>query len=81
MHFTGLIVIFGIRFIGIHMSINMLLYFSGSALDLHFSNINVASLDKELDDTENSDLGLSSKCFYFILILVWVSEGLYMRLL
>ncbi|XP_073492898.1 putative E3 ubiquitin-protein ligase UNKL isoform X2 [Aquarana catesbeiana] len=33
----------------------------GSALDLHFSNINVASLDKELDDTENSDLGLSSQ--------------------
>ncbi|KAE8579522.1 hypothetical protein XENTR_v10024076 [Xenopus tropicalis] len=33
----------------------------GSALDLHFSNINVASLDKELEDTENSDLGLSSQ--------------------
>ncbi|KAM5152506.1 putative E3 ubiquitin-protein ligase UNKL isoform 2-T3 [Mantella aurantiaca] len=33
----------------------------GSALDLHFSNINVASLDKDLDDTENSDLGLSSQ--------------------
>ncbi|KAG8433042.1 hypothetical protein GDO86_017350 [Hymenochirus boettgeri] len=32
----------------------------GSALDLHFSNIKVASLDKELDDTDNSDLGLSS---------------------
>ncbi|XP_040212665.1 putative E3 ubiquitin-protein ligase UNKL isoform X2 [Rana temporaria] len=33
----------------------------GSALDLHFSNINVASLDKEFDDTENCDLGLSSQ--------------------
>ncbi|XP_075686428.1 putative E3 ubiquitin-protein ligase UNKL isoform X2 [Rhinoderma darwinii] len=33
----------------------------GSALDLHFSNINVASLEKELDDSENSDLGLSSQ--------------------
>ncbi|XP_075035710.1 putative E3 ubiquitin-protein ligase UNKL isoform X3 [Mixophyes fleayi] len=33
----------------------------GSALDLHFSNINVTSLDKELDDPENSDLGLSSQ--------------------
>ncbi|KAM4632046.1 putative E3 ubiquitin-protein ligase UNKL isoform 1-T1 [Discoglossus pictus] len=33
----------------------------GSALDLHFSNINVASLDKELEDPENSDLGLSSQ--------------------
>ncbi|KAM3916471.1 putative E3 ubiquitin-protein ligase UNKL isoform 1-T1 [Leptodactylus fuscus] len=33
----------------------------GSALDLHFSNINVASLDKELEDSENSDLGLSSQ--------------------
>ncbi|XP_077130932.1 putative E3 ubiquitin-protein ligase UNKL isoform X1 [Ranitomeya variabilis] len=33
----------------------------GSALDLHFSNISVASLDKELEDSENSDLGLSSQ--------------------
>ncbi|KAG9476940.1 putative E3 ubiquitin-protein ligase UNKL isoform X2 [Eleutherodactylus coqui] len=33
----------------------------GSALDLHFSNINVASLDKELEDSENSELGLSSQ--------------------
>ncbi|XP_053550566.1 putative E3 ubiquitin-protein ligase UNKL isoform X2 [Bombina bombina] len=33
----------------------------GSALDLHFSNISVGSLDKELEDTENSDLGLSSQ--------------------
>ncbi|XP_072273819.1 putative E3 ubiquitin-protein ligase UNKL isoform X1 [Pyxicephalus adspersus] len=33
----------------------------GSALDLHFSNINVASLDKELDDTDNCDLGFSSQ--------------------
>uniref|UniRef100_A0A8D0H0J1 C3H1-type domain-containing protein n=1 Tax=Sphenodon punctatus TaxID=8508 RepID=A0A8D0H0J1_SPHPU len=32
----------------------------GSALDLHFSDINVASLDKELEDQENSDLGLTS---------------------
>ncbi|XP_073411305.1 putative E3 ubiquitin-protein ligase UNKL isoform X5 [Dendrobates tinctorius] len=33
----------------------------GSALDLHFSNINVASLDKELEDSENCDLGFSSQ--------------------
>ncbi|KAM9125234.1 putative E3 ubiquitin-protein ligase UNKL isoform 4-T4 [Pangshura tecta] len=33
----------------------------GSALDLHFSDINVASLDKELEDQENSDLGLTSQ--------------------
>ncbi|KAM4698530.1 putative E3 ubiquitin-protein ligase UNKL isoform 2-T2 [Rhinophrynus dorsalis] len=33
----------------------------GSALDLHFSNINVPHLDKELEDTENSDLSLSSQ--------------------
>ncbi|XP_043349974.1 putative E3 ubiquitin-protein ligase UNKL isoform X9 [Dermochelys coriacea] len=33
----------------------------GSALDLHFSDISVASLDKELEDQENSDLGLTSK--------------------
>ncbi|KAG2456116.1 UNK protein, partial [Polypterus senegalus] len=32
----------------------------GSALDLNFSDINVASLDKELEETENSDIGLSS---------------------
>ncbi|XP_050823588.1 putative E3 ubiquitin-protein ligase UNKL isoform X4 [Gopherus flavomarginatus] len=33
----------------------------GSALDLHFSDINVASLDKELEDQENSDIGLTSQ--------------------
>ncbi|XP_074135768.1 putative E3 ubiquitin-protein ligase UNKL isoform X8 [Sminthopsis crassicaudata] len=33
----------------------------GSALDLHFSDINVASLDKELEDQETSDLGLTSQ--------------------
>ncbi|XP_067390467.1 putative E3 ubiquitin-protein ligase UNKL isoform X4 [Emydura macquarii macquarii] len=33
----------------------------GSALDLHFSDINVASLDKELEDQENSDLGVTSQ--------------------
>ncbi|XP_053897481.1 putative E3 ubiquitin-protein ligase UNKL isoform X3 [Malaclemys terrapin pileata] len=33
----------------------------GSALDLHFSDINVASLDQELEDQENSDLGLTSQ--------------------
>ncbi|XP_075756103.1 putative E3 ubiquitin-protein ligase UNKL isoform X6 [Pelodiscus sinensis] len=33
----------------------------GSALDLHFSDINVASLDKELEDQEKSDLGLTSQ--------------------
>ncbi|XP_039631640.1 RING finger protein unkempt homolog isoform X2 [Polypterus senegalus] len=33
----------------------------GSALDLNFSDINVASLDKELEETENSDIGLSSQ--------------------
>ncbi|XP_068103412.1 putative E3 ubiquitin-protein ligase UNKL [Hyperolius riggenbachi] len=35
--------------------------FEGSALDLHFSNISVASLDKELEDSDNGDLGLSSQ--------------------
>ncbi|XP_065416455.1 putative E3 ubiquitin-protein ligase UNKL isoform X6 [Chrysemys picta bellii] len=33
----------------------------GSALDLHFSDISVASLDQELEDQENSDLGLTSQ--------------------
>ncbi|CAH2307241.1 E3 ubiquitin- ligase UNKL isoform X1 [Pelobates cultripes] len=33
----------------------------GSALDLHFSNINVSSVDKEFEDTDNSDLGISSQ--------------------
>ncbi|XP_059572624.1 putative E3 ubiquitin-protein ligase UNKL isoform X3 [Alligator mississippiensis] len=33
----------------------------GSALDLHFSDVNVASLDKELEDQENNDLGLTSQ--------------------
>lgn len=33
----------------------------GSALDLNFSDINVASLDKELEDQDNNGLGLTSK--------------------
>lgn len=33
---------------------------SGSALDLNFSDINVASLDKELEEQDNS-VGLASK--------------------
>uniref|UniRef100_A0A8B9GTV9 Unk like zinc finger n=1 Tax=Astyanax mexicanus TaxID=7994 RepID=A0A8B9GTV9_ASTMX len=34
---------------------------SGSALDLNFSDINVASLDKELEDQDNNGLGLTSQ--------------------
>ncbi|XP_007909469.1 putative E3 ubiquitin-protein ligase UNKL isoform X2 [Callorhinchus milii] len=33
----------------------------GSALDLHFSDVNVASLDKELEDQDNSDIGLKGQ--------------------
>ncbi|KAG7492016.1 hypothetical protein MATL_G00010160 [Megalops atlanticus] len=33
----------------------------GSALDLNFSDINVASLDKELEEQENGDLGLTNQ--------------------
>ncbi|KFQ30166.1 Putative E3 ubiquitin-protein ligase UNKL, partial [Mesitornis unicolor] len=33
----------------------------GSALDLHFNDVNVASIDRELEDQEGSDLGLSSQ--------------------
>ncbi len=33
---------------------------SGSALDLNFSDINVASLDKELEEQDNS-VGLAGK--------------------
>ncbi|NWW43192.1 UNK protein, partial [Pedionomus torquatus] len=33
----------------------------GSALDLHFNDVNVASIDRELEDQEGSDLGLASK--------------------
>ncbi|XP_049647869.1 putative E3 ubiquitin-protein ligase UNKL isoform X5 [Accipiter gentilis] len=32
----------------------------GSALDLHFNDVNVASLERELEDQEGSDLGLAS---------------------
>ncbi|XP_068764153.1 putative E3 ubiquitin-protein ligase UNKL isoform X7 [Struthio camelus] len=32
----------------------------GSALDLHFNDVNVASIDRELEDQESSDLGLAS---------------------
>lgn len=35
---------------------------SGSALDLNFSDINVASLDKELEEQDNN-VGLPSKYF------------------
>ncbi|NXY80856.1 UNK protein, partial [Alcedo cyanopectus] len=34
-----------------------------SALDLHFNDVNVASIDRELEDREGSDLGLASKRF------------------
>lgn len=34
---------------------------TGSALDLHFNDVNIASLDRELEDQEGSDLGLASK--------------------
>ncbi|OPJ87535.1 putative E3 ubiquitin-protein ligase UNKL isoform D [Patagioenas fasciata monilis] len=33
----------------------------GSALDLHFNDVNIASLDRELEDQEGSDLGLASQ--------------------
>uniref|UniRef100_UPI00398E9F2E putative E3 ubiquitin-protein ligase UNKL isoform X1 n=1 Tax=Pristiophorus japonicus TaxID=55135 RepID=UPI00398E9F2E len=33
----------------------------GSALDLHFSDVNVASLDKELEDQDTSDIGLKGQ--------------------
>ncbi|NXF98512.1 UNK protein, partial [Eubucco bourcierii] len=33
----------------------------GSAFDLHFNDVNVASIDKELEDQEGSDLGLASQ--------------------
>ncbi|XP_075575252.1 putative E3 ubiquitin-protein ligase UNKL isoform X4 [Pelecanus crispus] len=32
----------------------------GSALDLHFNDVNIASVDRELEDQEGSDLGLAS---------------------
>lgn len=43
---------------------------SGSALDLNFSDINVASLDKELEEQDNS-LGLSSKRFQIVPVNVF----------
>ncbi|XP_072337316.1 putative E3 ubiquitin-protein ligase UNKL isoform X2 [Scyliorhinus torazame] len=33
----------------------------GSALDLHFSDVNVASLDKELEDQDTGDIGLKGQ--------------------
>ncbi|XP_069666739.1 putative E3 ubiquitin-protein ligase UNKL isoform X8 [Haliaeetus albicilla] len=33
----------------------------GSALDLHFNDVNVASIERELEDQEGSDLGLASQ--------------------
>ncbi|KAM4656110.1 putative E3 ubiquitin-protein ligase UNKL isoform 4-T4 [Amazona ochrocephala] len=33
----------------------------GSALDLHFNDVNVASVDRDLEDKEGRDLGLSSQ--------------------
>ncbi|XP_026715216.1 putative E3 ubiquitin-protein ligase UNKL isoform X3 [Athene cunicularia] len=33
----------------------------GSALDLHFNDVNVTSIDRELEDQEGSDLGLASQ--------------------
>lgn len=32
-----------------------------TVLDLHFNDVNIASLDRELEDQEGSDLGLASK--------------------
>lgn len=40
----------------------------GSALDLNFSDINVASLDKELEDQDNNGLGLTSKILSMLLL-------------
>lgn len=34
---------------------------TGSALDIHFNGVNVASISRELEDQEGSDLGLASK--------------------
>lgn len=39
---------------------HVLCFPSGSALDINFSDISVASLDKELEDQDNS-VGLASK--------------------
>jgi len=36
-------------------------YLTGSTLDLHFNDVNVTSIDRELEDQEGSDLGLASK--------------------
>lgn len=36
---------------------------TGSALDIHFNGVNVASINRELEDQEGSDLGLASKRF------------------
>lgn len=36
-------------------------HLTGSALDLHFNDVNIASIDRELEDQEGSDLGLASK--------------------
>lgn len=41
----------------------------GSALDLNFSDINVASLDRELEDQDNNGLGLTSKTLFLVLVL------------
>lgn len=38
---------------------------SGSALDLNFSDINVASLDKELEDQDNS-VGMAGKVTSYV---------------
>ena len=45
---------------------------TGSALDLNFSDINVASLDKELEEQDNS-VGLASKETWFVKVLSPVS--------
>lgn len=34
---------------------------TGSALDLHFNDMNVASVDRALEDQEGSGVGLASK--------------------
>lgn len=43
---------------------NDLPFLSGSALDLNFCDINVASLDKEFEEQENNTLGLSKQTLF-----------------
>lgn len=47
------------------MAVGCFCFPTGSALDLNFSDINVASLDKELEEQDNN-VGLASKDAYLI---------------